>query len=160
MDSVASTMSTDCTYMYVALRLARICAPFPNPAVGALVVREGQVVALGHHERAGAAHAEAVALAAAGPLARGATLYVSLEPCNHFGRTSPCVDAILRAGVRRVVVGCLDPNPRVCGGGCARLTAHGVAVAFGPWRAEAEALIERWRVSLHLTGLASQKPAL
>ena len=139
---------SDETYMHAALRLARICAPFPNPSVGALVVLWGQVVGLGHHERAGAAHAEAVALAAAGAHAVGATLYVSLEPCNHFGRTSPCVDAILRAGISRVVIGCLDPNPRVSGGGCARLAAHGVAIAFGPWRAEAEALIEPWRASL------------
>jgi len=140
--------TADQTYMYAALRLARICAPFPNPGVGALVVRDGQVVGLGHHERAGEAHAEAVALAAAGARARAATLYVSLEPCNHFGRTPPCVEAILRAGVRRVVIGCLDPNPRVCGGGAARLAEHGVIVAFGPWRAEAEALIEPWRAGL------------
>jgi len=131
--------------MHAALRLARLAAPYPNPAVGALVVLSGEIVGVGYHERAGAAHAETVALAAAHQLARGADLYVTLEPCNHHGRTPPCVDAILRAGIRRVVIGCLDPNPKVCGGGCARLAADGVAIAFGPWRSEAEALIESWK---------------
>ena len=123
-------------------------APFPNPSVGALVVLGGSIVGIGHHELAGAAHAEVVALASAGERARGAELYVSLEPCNHFGRTPPCVDAIIKAGIRRVVVGCMDPNPQVRGGGCARLAAAGVAIAFGPWHREAESLIEGWRRSL------------
>jgi diaminohydroxyphosphoribosylaminopyrimidine deaminase / 5-amino-6-(5-phosphoribosylamino)uracil reductase len=139
----------DETYMHAALRLARLTAPFPNPPVGAVVVLNGSIVGIGHHERAGAAHAEMVALASAAERARGAELYVSLEPCNHFGRTPPCVDAIVSAGIARVVVGCLDPNPQVRGGGCAQLAAAGVAVAFGPWRPEAEALIEGWRSSLH-----------
>jgi diaminohydroxyphosphoribosylaminopyrimidine deaminase/5-amino-6-(5-phosphoribosylamino)uracil reductase len=135
-------------YIRAALRLARLSAPFPNPSVGALVVLDGSIVGMGHHELAGAAHAEVVALASAGERARGAELYVSLEPCNHFGRTPPCVDAIVRAGIRRVVIGCLDPNPTVRGGGSAQLAAAGVAVAFGPWRPEAESLIEGWRRSL------------
>jgi diaminohydroxyphosphoribosylaminopyrimidine deaminase / 5-amino-6-(5-phosphoribosylamino)uracil reductase len=139
----------DQNYMRAALRLARLNAPFPNPPVGAVVVLDGSIVGMGHHERAGAAHAETVALASAGNRARGAELYVSLEPCNHFGRTPPCVDAIVSAGIKRVVIGCLDPNPQVCGGGCARLAAAGVAVAFGPWRPEAEALIDGWRISLY-----------
>jgi diaminohydroxyphosphoribosylaminopyrimidine deaminase / 5-amino-6-(5-phosphoribosylamino)uracil reductase len=135
-------------YIRAALGLARLSAPFPNPSVGALVVLDGSIVGMGHHELAGAAHAEVVALASAGDRARGAELYVSLEPCNHFGRTPPCVDAILRAGIRRVVIGCLDPNPQVRGGGCAQLAAAGVAVVFGPWRSEAESLIDGWRRSL------------
>lgn len=147
-------MTSDQTFMKAALRLAELSVPFPNPPVGALVVLGGQVVGTGHHVRAGAAHAEVVALAAAGVRARGAELYVTLEPCNHLGRTPPCVDAILRAGVRRVVVGCLDPNLAVCGGGCARLAAHGVTIAFGPWRRAAEALIEPWRTSLLLANQA------
>ncbi len=134
--------------MRAALRLARISVPHPNPPVGVLVVLDGHVVGLGHHARAGAEHADVVALAAAGARARGADLYVTLEPCNHQGRTPPCVDAVLRAGIRRVIVGCLDPNLAVCGGGCARLAAHGVTIAFGPWRRAAEVLIERWRLSL------------
>ena len=141
-------LTHDETYIQAALRLARLSAPFPNPSVGALVVLDGRIVGMGHHELAGAAHAEVVALAAAGERARGAELYVSLEPCNHFGRTPPCVDAIVRAGIRRVVIGCLDPNPKVRGGGCAQLAAAGVAVGFGPWRPEAESLIEPWRRSL------------
>ncbi len=141
-------LTRDKTYIQAALRLARMSAPFPNPSVGALVVLDGSIVGMGHHELAGAAHAEIVALASAGERARGAELYVSLEPCNHFGRTPPCVDAILKAGIWRVVVGCLDPNPKVRGGGCAQLAAAGVAVAFGPWRPEAESLIEGWRRSL------------
>jgi diaminohydroxyphosphoribosylaminopyrimidine deaminase / 5-amino-6-(5-phosphoribosylamino)uracil reductase len=142
------TLTRDETYIQAALRLARMSAPFPNPSVGALVVLDGSIIGMGHHELAGAAHAEVIALASAGARARGAELYVSLEPCNHFGRTPPCVGAIIKAGIRRVVVGCLDPNPRVRGGGCAQLAAAGVAVAFGPWRSEAESLIEGWRRGL------------
>src|SRR3954454_17070552 len=96
-------LTRDETYIQAALRLARLSAPFPNPSVGALVVLDGSIVGMGHHELAGTAHAEVVALASAGERARGAELYVSLEPCNHFGRTPPCVDAIVRAGIRRVV---------------------------------------------------------
>ena len=142
------TVSQDERYMRAALRLARLAAPFPNPPVGAVVVLDGNVVGIGHHERAGAAHGELAALLAAGTRANGADLYVSLEPCNHFGRTPPCVDAILKAGVKRVVIGCLDPNASVLGGGCARLARAGVVIAFGPWHHEAEALIASWRSSL------------
>jgi diaminohydroxyphosphoribosylaminopyrimidine deaminase/5-amino-6-(5-phosphoribosylamino)uracil reductase len=140
--------ASDERFMHGALRLARSSAPFPNPPVGALIVLEGKIVGLGHHEQAGMPHAEAMALRAAGELARGADLYVTLEPCNHTGRTPPCVDAVLAAGIRRVIIGCLDPNPFVRGGGCARLAAAGVEVAFGAWRSEAEALIENWRRQL------------
>jgi len=103
-------------------------ATSPNPAVGAVVVREGEVVGRGYHTWAGVRHAEAVALEEAGERARGATLYVTLEPCSHQGRTSPCVDAILAAGIRRVVASIEDPNPEVNGGGFRKLRESGVDV--------------------------------
>lgn len=101
-------------------------ATHPNPVVGAVVVRDGQVVGEGWHEQAGGPHAEVAALAAAGERAGGATLYVTMEPCSHHGRTPPCTEAIAAAGVARVVCGCLDPNPQV--DGVARLRAAGVEV--------------------------------
>lgn len=111
----------------------------PNPMVGALVVNEGTVLGQGFHRRAGDAHAEALALIEAGPRARGADLYVTLEPCNHHGRTPPCVDAIVAAGIRRVVVAVADPNPRVRGGGAGALREAGVAVTTGCLRSQARA---------------------
>jgi diaminohydroxyphosphoribosylaminopyrimidine deaminase / 5-amino-6-(5-phosphoribosylamino)uracil reductase len=105
----------------------------PNPVVGAVVVREGEVVGEGWHERAGGPHAEIVALEAAGERAGEATLYVTLEPCAHHGRTPPCADAVVAAGVRRVVVGAGDPDPRTDGQGIARLREAGIeVVAAGP----------------------------
>jgi diaminohydroxyphosphoribosylaminopyrimidine deaminase / 5-amino-6-(5-phosphoribosylamino)uracil reductase len=101
---------------------------YPNPLVGAVVVRDGAVVGEGWHTRRGEPHAEVNALQAGGDRARGATLYVSLEPCTHHGATPPCVDAILEAGVERVVVGVHDPNPTVSGGGVERLRDAGVDV--------------------------------
>ena len=101
---------------------------YPNPLVGAVVVRDGEVVGEGWHVRRGAPHAEVNALAEAGERARGSTMYVSLEPCTHHGSTPPCVDAILAAGVERVVVGVRDPNPNVSGGGVERLREAGVDV--------------------------------
>ncbi len=100
----------------------------PNPLVGAVVVNAGEVVGEGWHERRGAPHAEVNALRAAGERARGSTMYVSLEPCTHHGSTPPCTDAILEAGVERVVVGVRDPNPNVSGGGVERLRDAGVDV--------------------------------
>jgi diaminohydroxyphosphoribosylaminopyrimidine deaminase/5-amino-6-(5-phosphoribosylamino)uracil reductase len=100
----------------------------PNPVVGAVVVRGGELVGEGWHERRGEPHAEAHALAAAGERARGATLYVTLEPCSHHGSTPPCADAVVAAGVARVVVGQIDPNPDVSGRGVERLRAAGVEV--------------------------------
>jgi diaminohydroxyphosphoribosylaminopyrimidine deaminase/5-amino-6-(5-phosphoribosylamino)uracil reductase len=100
----------------------------PNPVVGAVVVAGGEIVGEGWHERAGGPHAEVVALEAAGERARGSTLYVTLEPCAHHGRTPPCVDAVLAAGVGRVVVGAADPNPETDGRGFALLRAGGIEV--------------------------------
>jgi diaminohydroxyphosphoribosylaminopyrimidine deaminase/5-amino-6-(5-phosphoribosylamino)uracil reductase len=100
----------------------------PNPLVGAVVVRNGEIVGEGWHERPGGPHAEVVALAAAAERARGATLHVTLEPCTHRGRTPPCADAVVGAGIARVVVGALDPDPRVDGRGVERLRDAGIAV--------------------------------
>ena len=139
-------------FMAVALSLARYGEPAPNPAVGALVVRFGKIVGAGYHERAGEAHAEVVALEDAGALAVGATLYVTLEPCNHFGRTGPCVAAIESARVKRVVVGSADPNPFVRGGGANRLRELGFEVAVGVCAKEAAELLASWRRSLRAYG--------
>jgi diaminohydroxyphosphoribosylaminopyrimidine deaminase/5-amino-6-(5-phosphoribosylamino)uracil reductase len=103
----------------------------PNPLVGAAVVRDGRLVGLGHHARFGGPHAEVVALNQAGEAARGATLYVTLEPCCHFGKTPPCTEAIRAAGIARVVAAIPDPYPKVAGGGLAALRATGLAVAVG-----------------------------
>jgi diaminohydroxyphosphoribosylaminopyrimidine deaminase/5-amino-6-(5-phosphoribosylamino)uracil reductase len=103
----------------------------PNPRVGCVLMLDGRVVGEGAHERAGGPHAEAIALEAAGPRARGATAYVSLEPCNHRGRTPPCSLALIEAGVARVVYALRDPDPRVCGNGEERLRAAGIDVSSG-----------------------------
>jgi diaminohydroxyphosphoribosylaminopyrimidine deaminase/5-amino-6-(5-phosphoribosylamino)uracil reductase len=115
----------------------------PNPVVGAVVVRDGEIVGEGWHERAGGPHAEAVALDAAGERARGAALYVTMEPCSHHGRTPPCTERVLAAGVSRVVAGSLDPNPKARGG-LERLRAAGVEVELDN-RFEARAQNEGWR---------------
>ena len=112
----------------------------PNPQVGAVLVRDGRVVGEGFHRRAGEAHAEVHALAAAGDAARGATLYVTLEPCAHQGRTPPCADAVVAAGVARVVAAHRDPNPLTAGRGFARLLAAGIEVEVGVRAEEAIAL--------------------
>ncbi len=115
----------------------------PNPVVGAVVVRDGEVVGEGWHEQRGGPHAEVVALGAAGEAARGATLYVTLEPCSHHGRTPPCVDAVLEAGIACVVAGAIDPHPEH-GGGLDRLRAAGVEVELVD-SFEARAQNEAWR---------------
>jgi len=135
----------DSELMLRALSLGANGEPTPNPHVGAVIAGDdGVIVAEGHHEAAGLDHAEVVALKKAGGAARGKTLYVTLEPCNHEGRTPPCVDAILAAGIARVVIGCRDPDPRVQGGGIERLEAAGVAVTVGVQEALAQALIQPW----------------
>jgi diaminohydroxyphosphoribosylaminopyrimidine deaminase/5-amino-6-(5-phosphoribosylamino)uracil reductase len=124
----------------------------PNPMVGAVVVAGGRIVGEGFHEGAGLPHAEVVALAGAGERARGATLYVTLEPCDHHGRTPPCTDAIVEAGVARVVAALRDPNPIVDGRGLAKLGAAGVEVCSGVLEAEAarrnEAYVKHVRTGL------------
>jgi diaminohydroxyphosphoribosylaminopyrimidine deaminase/5-amino-6-(5-phosphoribosylamino)uracil reductase len=134
----------DLAMMRRALEEARRAIPSPNPPVGAVVVRDGEVIAAGHHARAGEEHGESMALRLAGEGARGATLYVTLEPCNHEGRTPPCVDAILSSGIKRVVIGCMDPNPGVQGGGATRLSDAGIPVEVGVAGAEAKDLIGAW----------------
>lgn len=114
----------------------------PNPPVGAVIVRQGRVVGQGWHRRAGAPHAEVVALTEAGRDARGATLYVTLEPCSTYGRTPPCTQAICRSGIQRVVVGCQDPNPKHRGRGLRQLRKCGLEVVCGVCREEARGLIE------------------
>src|ERR1700723_2966453 len=117
-------------YLEDALALAAcgVGRTSPNPAVGAVVVRDGEIVGRGFHTWAGVKHAEVLALEEAGGAARDATMYVTLEPCSHHGRTPPCIDAILAAGVRRVVAPIEDPNPQVSGRGFARLREAGVEV--------------------------------
>jgi len=116
----------------------------PNPAVGAVVVRGGRVVSRGHHQKAGLPHAEVNALGAAGAKARGADVYVTLEPCNHQGRTPPCTDALIAAGVRRVFFGSADPNPLVDGHGARRLRRARIEVRAGVLRAQCDAANEAW----------------
>ncbi|MEM6839375.1 MAG: bifunctional diaminohydroxyphosphoribosylaminopyrimidine deaminase/5-amino-6-(5-phosphoribosylamino)uracil reductase RibD [Cyanobacteria bacterium P01_C01_bin.120] len=120
----------------------------PNPLVGSVIVHQGQVVGEGFHPGAGQPHAEVFALRAAGARARGATLYVNLEPCNHTGRTPPCTEAILTAGISRVVVGMIDPDPRTAGGGVERLRQAGIAVTVGVDEAACQQLNEAFSHSI------------
>lgn len=136
-----------------AVALARLGWPSPNPPVGAVVLRGDTVVGEGYHRFAGAPHAEVEALRAAGDAARGATVFVTLEPCNHHGRTPPCTGALRAAGVARVVYACADPNPHVAGFGREALRSAGIAVDAGFSReaqAEAEALLAPWRTFITL----------
>ncbi len=137
-------MDSDERFMKQVLRLARrgLGLTSPNPVVGTLVVRNGQIIGSGYHKKAGAPHAEILALSKAGEGARGSTLYVNLEPCNHYGRTPPCTKAILESGIRRVVVGIHDPNPHVTGGGCRFLRSNGVEVKWGVLEEECARLNE------------------
>jgi diaminohydroxyphosphoribosylaminopyrimidine deaminase/5-amino-6-(5-phosphoribosylamino)uracil reductase len=139
-------MSRARTHMEQAIAEARrgLGRTSPNPAVGAVIVKGGRIVARGHHARAGAPHAEVMAIRAAGAAARGADLYTTLEPCDHWGRTPPCSVAILEAGIRRVLVGSRDPNPLVNGRGIRRLRRAGVEVVTGVDEAACDALNEAW----------------
>lgn len=139
----------DASYLERAIELAEWGRPttHPNPVVGAVVVSEGEIVGEGFHERKGEAHAEVRALVAAGERARGGTLHVTLEPCAHHGTTPPCVDALVAAGVARVVVGQNDPNPNIEGGGIDRLRQSGVEVELieGELARRCRQQLEAWR---------------
>lgn len=123
-----------------ALRLARRGRTSPNPMVGAVVVKDGRVVGEGYHPKAGEPHAEVLALRAAGELARGADLYVTLEPCCHHGKTGPCTEAIISAGIRKVYTATVDPYPEVAGKGIEALREAGIEVEVGLLEAEAQEL--------------------
>jgi diaminohydroxyphosphoribosylaminopyrimidine deaminase/5-amino-6-(5-phosphoribosylamino)uracil reductase len=134
--------AADREFMRQALELAErgLYTTTPNPHVGCVIARDGAVVASGWHEKAGLPHAEALALKAAGERARGATLYLNLEPCSHHGRTPPCADAIVASGIKRVVAAMQDPNPKVAGAGFAKLRAAGIEVEHGLMEHEAREL--------------------
>ena len=128
--------------MREALRLAErgLYTVSPNPAVGAVIVKDGEIVGQGYHRKAGGPHAEVYALREAGEKAKGATAYVTLEPCSHYGRTPPCAEALIKAGVSRVVAAMVDPNPKVSGKGIAMLREAGIEADTGLLSDEAEAL--------------------
>ncbi|WP_028115826.1 bifunctional diaminohydroxyphosphoribosylaminopyrimidine deaminase/5-amino-6-(5-phosphoribosylamino)uracil reductase RibD [Ferrimonas senticii] len=132
----------DQQYMAWALKLAQrgLLTTRPNPRVGCVIVNDGEVVGEGAHLKAGEPHAEVHALRAAGDRARGATAYVTLEPCSHYGRTPPCAEALINAGVARVVAAMVDPNPQVAGRGLKMLSDAGIEVSHGLLQADAEAL--------------------
>ncbi|MEB3174593.1 MAG: bifunctional diaminohydroxyphosphoribosylaminopyrimidine deaminase/5-amino-6-(5-phosphoribosylamino)uracil reductase RibD [Cyanobacteriota bacterium] len=131
-------MSADEIYMARCLDLARqgLGKTAPNPLVGSVIVKNGQIVGEGYHPQAGQPHAEIFALRQAGALAQGGTLYVNLEPCNHQGRTPPCTEAIIEAGIQRVAAGMIDPNPLVSGQGIQRLRQAGLEVTLGVMETE------------------------
>jgi len=151
-----SQSEIDLQYMQEALALAeegrgRVA---PNPLVGSVLVKDGRIVGRGYHRRYGARHAEVEAIADAGRLAKGATMYVTLQPCNHFGKTPPCVDAILNAGIRRIVIAAEDPNPKSkCDDGLRRLKEAGVKVKTGVARTQAMKQNE-----VHLHNVKYQRP--
>ncbi len=129
-------------YMKLALSLAEKAKgrTSPNPMVGAVIVHDGQIVGSGYHQKAGTPHAEIHAIASAGNKAKGATIYVNLEPCSHYGRTGPCTQSIIEAGISRVVIAMLDPNPKVNGKGKEILEKHGIEVKSGVLEKEAKEL--------------------
>jgi len=141
-NSVTESSGADLRFMARAIQLAKrgIYTTHPNPRVGCVITRQDQIVGEGWHMRAGEPHAEVHALNAAGEESDGATAYVTLEPCSHHGRTPPCADALIKAGVSRVVIAMQDPNPQVAGSGIAKIKAAGIDVSVGVLQAEAEAL--------------------
>jgi diaminohydroxyphosphoribosylaminopyrimidine deaminase/5-amino-6-(5-phosphoribosylamino)uracil reductase len=142
---VAEPSPDDALWMLHAAALAQRSRPSPNPRVGSVVVRDGEVVGEGWHHAVGADHAEVAALKSAGARARGATVYVTLEPCNHHGHTPPCTDALIAAGVARVVIGVRDPNPHVPGGGLEKLRAAGIEVSTDVESEACGRVIRAWR---------------
>jgi diaminohydroxyphosphoribosylaminopyrimidine deaminase/5-amino-6-(5-phosphoribosylamino)uracil reductase len=142
--SESRARAQDEKYLRMACRLARKAAgrTSPNPQVGAVIVRRGKIVGTGYHQFAGGDHAEIAALKRAGARARGATLYINLEPCSHRGRTPPCTGALIRAGIKEVVCGTKDPNPLVAGRGFRQLRRAGIKVRAGVLEKECRALIE------------------
>lgn len=140
----------DMLFMARAIELSRRGFPAPNPHVGCVIVRDGAIVGEGYHRLAGQPHAEVEALASAGDAARGATAYVTLEPCSHHGRTPPCTGALIAAGVARVVYAVDDPNPRA-GGGAQRLRDAGIAVEAGLLADQAAAANERFLSAMRLS---------
>lgn len=131
-------------FMLEALKLAKngLSWTWPNPLVGAVIIKNGDVVAKGYHKKVGFPHAEIEAIHAANTNLSGSTLYVNLEPCSHFGRTPPCVDAIIKSEIKRVVCSTLDPNPKVAGSGVEKLRQAGIAVVVGVLEDEAKKLNE------------------
>jgi diaminohydroxyphosphoribosylaminopyrimidine deaminase/5-amino-6-(5-phosphoribosylamino)uracil reductase len=152
----------DNTWMSRALQLARrgLYTTDPNPLVGCVIVKDDVLIAEGWHQKAGEAHAEKIALASAGEEARGATLYVTLEPCCHHGKTPPCSDAVIKAGVSRVVIAMQDPNPLVAGKGIRQLQDAGIEVVCGVLEQQARelnpVLSAAWSVVVH--GCAASLP--
>ncbi len=147
--------ASDIEFMRIALELAQKGhgSTSPNPMVGAVIVRDGKIVGSGWHMRAGSDHAEVIALREAGGLARGATLYVTMEPCCHHGKTPPCSDAVIRGGIRRVVAAMTDPNPQVCGRGFEQLRRHDIEIVSGVLEADARRLNETY-----LTWIVTGRP--
>lgn len=130
----------DIDYMKLALQIAKSTRgqTSPNPIVGSVVVKDGQIVGIGAHLKAGEGHAEVQALKMAGEKARGATIYVTLEPCSHYGKTPPCADLIIERGIKRAVIATTDPNPKVAGNGIQKLKDAGIEVVVGVCREEAD----------------------
>src|SRR5271156_4312704 len=153
--SNTGSKAADLRFMELALALGRRGwgRTWPNPAVGAVVVKDGVIVGRGWTQPGGRPHAEPVALAQAGEAARGATLYATLEPCSHLGKSPPCADAVIAAGIQRVVSAIEDPNPEVAGQGHARLRAAGIAVDIGLDAAE----VTRYHAG-HLRRIRDKRP--
>ncbi|OCG02133.1 bifunctional diaminohydroxyphosphoribosylaminopyrimidine deaminase/5-amino-6-(5-phosphoribosylamino)uracil reductase RibD [Gilliamella sp. wkB112] len=141
-------------YMQQAIELAKLgrFTTTPNPNVGCVIVKDNRIIGEGYHQKAGEPHAEVYALKMAGNNAIGSTAYVTLEPCSHFGRTPPCVDALIKSGIKRVVIAMQDPNPQVAGNGIKRLSDAGVEVCVGILKDQAESLnkgfLKRMRTGL------------
>lgn len=154
MTFMTAPYDTDQLYMNQAIELAKLgrFTTTPNPNVGCIIVKDNQIIGKGYHQKAGQPHAEVYALQMAGANAVGATAYVTLEPCSHFGRTPPCANALIKSGIKRVVIAMQDPNPNVAGNGIKRLQDAGIAVTVGVLVDQAEAInqgfLKRMRTGL------------